>query len=314
MIIHEGLENFKPVKNAITTSGTFDGVHLGHQKIIKKLNESKRAENGQSVLITFWPHPKHVLFPEQKNLKILSTFEEKSAILDQLGVDHLIKVNFTKAFSQISSETFIKDILKQKIGTQTLIIGYDHRFGRNREGSFEHLKSNSNQYGFKVVEIPAKDVNSISVSSTKIRNALATGEVVLANKYLGRLYSLTGTVVNGNKLGQKIGFPTANISIKEPHKLIPADGIYAVRVSYQNNSYEGMLSIGVRPTIGFSERTIEVNIFDFDQTIYGEDLSLHFVEKFRDEVKFDNLEALKQQLKADWRTAKQILSKQTFPV
>ena len=308
MRIYEGLEEFKKVKYPVVSSGTFDGVHIGHQKIINQLNEIALNNKGETVLITFWPHPREVLYPDEHTLKLLTTFEEKAEILAQKGIDHLIKIKFTKAFSELSSEEFIQDILIDKIGTKILVIGYDHRFGKNREGSFDHLKSNGHRYGFKVEEIPRQDIDHVGISSTKIRKALTNGNVITANKYLGRLYHLKGTVVNGNKLGRKLGYPTANINIDNDKKLIPADGVYAVKVRYSTKLFDGMMSIGVRPTVGGTQRTIEVNIFDFDKTIYNENLSIFFVEKFREEMKFDNLDELKKQLDRDWKTARDILS------
>jgi riboflavin kinase/FMN adenylyltransferase len=308
MKIHSNLASLPSIKNAVVTSGTFDGVHLGHQKIISKVTELAKVNQGESVLITFWPHPKHVLFPETYKLKILTDFDEKSEILDSKGIDHLIKINFTREFSQLSSLEFVKNILIEKIGTKVLVIGYDHRFGKNREGSFEYLKANSSDYGFEVIEIPRQDVDHIGISSTKIRQAISEGKMEIAKQYLGRWYSLRGEVVHGNKIGKTLGYPTANISVKNQLKLIPGNGIYAVFVEYKKTLYQGMLSIGVRPTIGESLRTIEVNIFNFSETIYGASLTIHFVQKFRNEEKFRNLEELKAQLARDWNSAREILN------
>lgn len=307
MKIHEGLDGFPTLKFPVVTSGTFDGVHLGHRKIIEKVKNLSHRFNGEAVLLTYWPHPRHVLFPTD-TLKILTTFEEKAGILAEAGIDHLIKIPFTKQFSQLSSYDFIHQILVDKVGTKMLVIGYDHKFGRNREGSFESLKTNAHQYGFAVEEIPRKDIENIGISSTKIRKALKSGDLITANKYLGRPYHIYGQVIDGNKLGRELGFPTANIRINDENKLIPGDGIYAVNIRYNGIEYGGMLSIGIRPTIGGKERTIEVNIFDFDQNIYGEYLEIYFIEKFREEIKFETLDELKSQLHKDWKLAKKILS------
>ena len=309
MRIYNGIQEFEQLNFAVVTIGSFDGVHIGHQKIIERLISIAKKRNGESVLMTFWPHPRHILNPEDKSLKILTTFYEKATLLEQSGIDHLIKIPFTAEFSQLSSAEFINLYLLEKINTKVLVIGYDHRFGKNREGSFENIKSNSEQYGFEVEEIPEQDVNNVAVSSTKIRKALLEGDVDLASKFLGRYYAITGMVVPGNKIGRQLGFPTANILPDNEYKLIPGDGIYAVRVEFENVFYDGMLSIGFRPTIGLSDRTIEVNIFNFNKDIYNNQLTIHFVTKFRDEMKFENLDELQVQLHKDYETAKKILSR-----
>lgn len=298
MKIHQGLDNFPKIKNAIVTSGTFDGVHLGHIKILNRLREITEASNGESVLITFWPHPRLVLQPDFE-LKLLTDFDEKMLLLEKYGIDHLVKIPFTKTFSTLSSEAFVKDILIEKINTSKLVIGYNHHFGRNREGSFEYLKQNAADYGFEIEEIARQDVALVGVSSTKIRKALEKGEVDIAQKLLGRNYSVEGTVIHGNKNGKKIGFATANIHVNDTHKLIPADGVYAVKISYGRKEFPGMLNIGNRPTIKDNSKTIEVHIIDFSEDIYDEKLEIAFVKRVRDEVKFESLEALKQQLRKD---------------
>src|SRR6478736_7073749 len=231
MRIYYNLDDFNPVRNAVVTSGTFDGVHVGHQKILSRLHEIAERTNGETVVITFWPHPRLVLNPEA-DIKLLNTFEEKAELLKEQGVHHLLRIPFTKEFSQLTSEQFITKILVEKIGTRKLVIGYDHHFGKNREGSFEQLKLNGPTYGFEVEEIPRQDVDHIGVSSTKIRQALEEGDVETASHFLGRPYSISGAVIKGDKLGRVLGFPTANIDIDAHHKLIPAEGIYAVTVSY----------------------------------------------------------------------------------
>lgn len=308
MLVHEDLSSFPDIEFPVVTSGTFDGVHLGHQKIIEQVKKQADEHDGESVLITFDPHPRQVLFPEDKSLKIITPFQDKVEMLDQLGIDHLLKIKFSKAFSRKTSLEFIHEILIATIHTKLLVIGYDHRFGRNREGGFDYLKQHAPQLGFSVKEIPRQDIDDIGISSTKIRNALLTGAIDKANAYLGRAYHLRGMVVEGNKIGRQLGFPTANIHLSDPLQLVPTDGIYAVYVEHEQTIYEGMLSIGMRPTIGNSERTIEVNIFDFDDQIYNHELKLYFVKKFRDEEKFSNLEKLKSQLIKDWQQAKEILA------
>ncbi|MBS1508616.1 MAG: bifunctional riboflavin kinase/FAD synthetase [Bacteroidetes bacterium] len=299
MKIYHSLDDFSALRNAVVTSGTFDGVHLGHQKIVHRLKEIAARTSGETVVITFWPHPQMVLHPEKTSLKLLNTFEEKADLLKHEGVQHLLRIPFTKEFSMISSLEFIQKILVETIGTKTLVIGYDHRFGHNREGSFEQLKLNAPSYGFEVEEISRQDVDHISVSSSKIREALAKTDVETATQLLGRPYSLTGQVVKGDQLGRVLGYPTANIEIDSLYKLIPADGIYAVSVAHENRIYKGMLYIGPRPTVNGTKRVIEVNIFEFDKEIYGESITLNFHQWLRGDKKFDGLEGLKQQLHLD---------------
>jgi riboflavin kinase/FMN adenylyltransferase len=281
------------------TTGTFDGVHLGHQKIIARLKDVAREEAGETVLLTFYPHPRMVLFPDDNDLKLINTQEEKIELLEQYGIDHLIIIPFTKEFSRLTSVEFVRNILVNQIRTKRLIIGYNHHFGRNREGSFEHLKEYGPLYGFEVEEIPAKDIDSIEISSTKIRHALQTGDVRTAGNYLGHEFFLTGRVVDGKKIGREIGYPTANIFVEDKYKIIPKDGVYAVKVRHDNRMYGGMLNIGNNPTVNGKHKTIEVNIFDFDKDIYEENATIYFIERLRDEVKFNGLEELKAQLAID---------------
>ncbi len=311
MKIHLGTESIEGLKNAVVTSGTFDGVHVGHQKILERLRQAADAIDGETVLITYWPHPRLVLNPKTNGLRLLSTFPEKATLLEKHGVDHLVKIPFTKEFSELSSEDYIRIILHERVHTNKLIIGYDHRFGKDRKGGFDDLVKYSSQYNYEVEEIPRQDVDEIGVSSTKIREALDQGLVSSASQYLGRPYSLTGLVVQGNQLGRTIGFPTANISIKEPYKLIPADGIYAVKVCNKYEKRDGMLNIGNRPTVGGSTKTIEAHIFDFDQDIYGQEISIEFIDCIRKEVKFDNLDQLKDQLKKDELAVRKVLKKES---
>lgn len=307
MKIYHGINNFKRLNHAVVTSGTFDGVHKGHQKILKRLVEVARKEGGESVLITFWPHPRIVLNDDPGFLKLINTIDEKQQILRALGIDHLVMIPFTLEFSNTTSEEFIQNVLVNAIGTKKLIIGYNHRFGKNREGSFENLKKDGPKYGFKVEEIPKHEIDHVGISSTIIRKALSLGDVSLARKYLGRYFTLTGIIIHGDKLGSKLGFPTANIQVEETYKLIPADGVYAVYVTLEGVTYQGMLNIGNRPTVNGHEKRIEVNIFDFDEKIYGKTVTISFVHRIRDEKKFKNIESLSQQLSADRLKAIQLL-------
>lgn len=303
MKIYHNLDDFSPLPNAVVTSGTFDGVHLGHQKILDRLKEVASKHSGETVVITFWPHPRLVLNPTDTKLKLLNTFEERIELIKEQGIQHLLRIPFTKEFSNISSADFIQKILVGKIGTRKLVIGYDHHFGKNREGSFEQLRLNGPRFGFDVEEIPRQEIENIGISSTKIRTALEAGDVAGASTLLGRPYSITGRVVQGEKLGRMLGFPTANLDLDSHYKLIPAEGIYAVMVLHEGQTYKGMLYIGQRPTVGGVHQTIEVNIFDFDKDIYGETLTVQFISNIRQDIKFNDLEALKKQLALDKQAA-----------
>lgn len=313
MKIYHGLEDFVRLTYAVVTSGTFDGVHVGHSKILSRLQEIATKKNGETVVITFWPHPRLVLHPEDTSLRLLNTFEEKAELLKAQGIHHLVRIPFTKEFSQLSSEEFITQILVETIGTKKLVIGHDHHFGKNREGSFEQLKLNGPKYGFEVEEIPRQDVDHIGVSSTKIRKALEEGDIETATHFLGHPYSLNGRVVMGDKLGRILGFPTANVEIDTSYKLVPADGIYAVTVQYAHGLFKGMLYIGNRPTVNGVKRNIEVNIFDFNKDIYGESLTIFFHSLIRSDIKFNDLEELKRQLHLDKVEALKSLSVISYP-
>ncbi|WP_114750791.1 bifunctional riboflavin kinase/FAD synthetase [Pleomorphovibrio marinus] len=299
MQIYEDLDEIPHIQHPVVTIGTFDGVHLGHQKILKRLGEIANAINGETVLVTFWPHPRMVLNPEGHNIKLLSSFEEKKALLRQYGVDHLISIRFTKAFSQTSSQSFVEDILIEKIGTQKLVIGYDHRFGRGREGSFEHLKANQDKYGFELEEISRQDIDNNGISSTKTRVALESGDLDTAKAFLGRPYELSGTVIKGKQIGRSLGFPTANIEVANPNKLIPMDGVYVVEVEWEGMLKEGMLNIGNRPTLSGQNKTVEVHVFEFEGDLYGKQIKVYFHDFLRREKKFDGLDSLKAQLAKD---------------
>jgi riboflavin kinase/FMN adenylyltransferase len=312
MRIFRGLDNLEKIRNAVVTQGTFDGVHLAHKIILSKVKQLAKNKNGESVVMTFEPHPRMVLKPNTHDLKLLTTLDEKIELLQKEGIQNLIVIPFTIEFSQIQSQVFIKQILVDKIGTKTLVIGYDHRFGKNREGSFEHLKNYNNDYGFEVEEVSEQLVDEIAVSSTKIRKALNEGKITIAAKYLGRNYSIKGTVVKGRQLGRTIGYPTANLIVDSENKLIPSDGVYAVKVIVNSNTFGGMLNIGNNPTVEGKVRSIEVNIFDFSEDIYNQSISIIFVNKLREEEKFNGLDALKTQLEKDKLLAIEVIQNSLY--
>jgi riboflavin kinase / FMN adenylyltransferase len=301
MKVYYSIQDFTRLKNAVTTTGSFDGVHLGHRKIITRLIQSAKESQAESVILTFWPHPKTVLTPGAP-LNLLSTLEEKIEEISRINPDHLLIIPFNKEFSNLSSQQFIEQILVSAIGTKKLVMGYDHRFGRNREGSFEYLLQHSRQFGFDVEEISREDLDDITVSSTNIRENLQQGKPEAAATLLGRPYSISGKVVEGDKLGRTIGYPTANISQENDFKLIPADGVYAVEVTWQGKNYQGMMNIGFRPTVNGKIRKLEVNIFDLDKDLYNESLKVSFLRYIREERKFASLEELKNQIAQDKRT------------
>ncbi|MEQ8473149.1 MAG: bifunctional riboflavin kinase/FAD synthetase [Marinoscillum sp.] len=308
MKLIENLNDFVAPDYSVVTSGTFDGVHVGHQKILKKITQRAHSKGGKSIVLTFWPHPRFVLKKDANALRLLTTFEEKTQLLAENGIDYLVKIPFTKEFSELSSDEFIRSILVDKLNTQMLVIGYDHRFGKNREGGFDYLKEHSSEYGFEIEEISRQDIEDVGVSSTRIREALAAGQIHVANEFLGRYYSLTGFVKDGDRIGRSIGFPTANLDIPESYKLIPSDGAYAVYVTVNEEVFQGMLNIGQRPTVSGEERRIEVNIFNFNKDIYNQRISIRFVKLLRKEQKFDGIEALKAQLNRDKQDAMVILN------
>jgi riboflavin kinase/FMN adenylyltransferase len=309
MQVVTNLDLFIKPENAIVTQGTFDGVHAGHRQILGNIVQLAKQQNGKSILVTFNPHPRHVLFNDQSNIKLLSTLKEKIALFTEIGLDYLIILPFDETLSKMSAVNFVRDILVEKIGVKTMVVGHDHRFGRNREGSFDDLKEYAEIYGFEVKEIVAHDINEAVVSSTKIRTSLRNGDIATASLFLDRNYSITGKVVHGKKLGKEIGYPTANIEVDDRDKLIPSNGIYAVKVRHIDTIYDGMLSIGNNPTIENAKWSIEVNIFEFNKTIYGDEITIYFIARMRDEVKFGDLNDLKLQLKADESEARGILRK-----
>lgn len=311
MKVYYSIDDFQKLEKAVVTTGTFDGVHHGHRKILAQLNQVAQKIGGESVLLTFFPHPRMVLQPDL-DLKLINSQTEKIELLKSTGLDHLIIHPFTTEFSRTSSLDFVRNILVNTIGAKKLVIGYDHHFGRNREGSFEHLKEYGPLYGFDVEEISAQDIDDTTVSSTKIRKAIEEGTIQIANQYLGYTFSLTGKVVEGEKIGSQLGFPTANIRVSDNLKIIPANGVYAVKVFFPSQSeqeaVDAMCNIGIRPTFGGKFQTIEVHLFDFNEDLYGQEISLHFHQQLRQEMKFNGPEELKKQLKADEEAARTVLS------
>ena len=308
MKIYSSIEEFQNVERPIVTTGTFDGVHFGHRKIIDRLKDLAQSCSGETVLLTFSPHPRMVLFPEDQDLKLLNTIEEKKQLLEKAGVQHLIIHQFTKKFSRISSINYVRDILVNRINTHKLVIGYNHHFGRNREGSFEHLQKFASVFGFEVEEIPVQLWDNVDVSSTKIRKALFLGYVDKAAEYLGYQYELSGTVVKGSAIGRSIGFPTANLDLGDVKKIIPADGVYAVWVIVDKITYKGMMNIGKKPTLKSKIRTLEIHLLDFDQYIYNKQIKIKFVKRIRDEIAFSELIELKKQLEKDRKLITALLS------
>jgi len=296
---YKSIEEFSRKGNAVVTIGTFDGVHLGHRKIINRLCALTSERHGESVVLTFFPHPRMVLYPDDHGLQLLNTLEERIRLIAQLGVNHLIVQPFTTPFSRQSSVEFVRDVLMNSLGTQTLVIGYDHHFGRNREGTYKELEELAPVFGFGLEEIHEEIINEVAVSSTKIRNSLEAGDVAYANELLGYEYMLTGNVKKGDGIGKQLGFPTANIIPNETFKLIPATGIYAVQIKIEGQRFNGMLYIGTRPTFDKRERTIEVNIFDFEKDIYGKDITVLFKQRIRNDSRFSTAEELSRQLEND---------------
>jgi riboflavin kinase/FMN adenylyltransferase len=299
MKIYYNLENFPVLNCPVLTLGTFDGVHIGHQKILSHINDMAKSVNGESVLMTFHPHPRAVIFPDQRDIRMISTLDEKIALLEQHGIQHLVVQSFTRDFSMLDHDSFIREYLVRKIGVKKMVIGYDHQFGHDRKGSFAELQSLAPQLGFTVEEIPEQDINDVAVSSTRIRKALFEGRVEDAAGLLGYNYTFSGRVVKGKQLGRKLGFPTANLECPDPLKLVPANGVYAVYVIVNDVQYKGVLSIGTRPTFDNGARSVEVNIFDFDRDIYGENVKLIFKNYLRSDQKFDGVEALVAQMHRD---------------
>ncbi len=307
MKIFKDINEFPGSEFAVVTVGTFDGLHIGHQRIIARMKEIAAAQNGDTVLVTFDPHPRLVLNNNPTELRFISSQKRKMQLLEHFGIDHMIVIPFTKAFSKTPSDTFIKDYLVDQIGVKKLIVGYDHHFGRNREGDYKQLEETGKRLGFEVEEIEAQYVDDMAVSSTKIRKALMEGDVKLANRMLGYEYSIAGTVIEGNKIGRKIGYPTANIDVDDKFKLIAAGGVYACKAGIDDKIYPGMGNIGTRPTVGINGLVTEVHVFDFDRDIYGQEIIIYFIDRIRDEQKFADLDALKAQLTRDEKATRKLL-------
>ncbi len=299
MKVYRSINNLPSFKNPVITIGTFDGVHKGHHHLIQKIKSLANENEGESVLITFDPHPRLIIHPEENSLRILTTLSEKISLLETEGVDHLIVVPFTKEFSLLTAKDYLKNFLIENFHPFIILTGYNHSFGHHRDGNIEMLRKFETEYHYKVEELSKQLVDDIAVSSTRIRIALNESDIELANQLLGHSYSIAGTVVHGQHLGNKIGFPTANILINDSLKLIPADGVYAVLVNYNNEKLKGMMNIGYRPTVDGLHHKLEVHLLDFNKNLYGEELEIHFVKRLRDEKKFSSVDDLKDQLKLD---------------
>ena len=302
----QDISSFTTKDKTFVTIGTFDGVHFGHKEIINKLVFDAKKAGKKSVLLTFFPHPRMVL-QKDASIKLINTINERAALLEKTGLDYLIIHPFSKEFSRLTALDFVRNILVNQLNISKLIIGYDHHFGKNREGNIEQLTEYSHTFDFSVEEIPAQDIDDVSVSSTKIRRALAAGNLKTANNYLGYSFMLSGKVINGKKLGGKIGFPTANIDVKESYKLIPKTGVYVVKSTINKTIVFGMMNIGNRPTVSGKHQTIEVYFFDFNKDLYGADLKIELLYFLRDEHKFNSIEELINQLKEDENSAKDFL-------
>jgi len=293
-------------QHTVLTIGTFDGVHIGHQKIIKRLVEVASSKNLEATLLTFFPHPRMVL-QKDADIKLINTIDEKEQILKQFGIKNLIVEKFTKDFSRLSANAFVEDILVKQLKAKYIIIGYDHHFGRNRNANIEDLKQFGHQFNFEVEEISMQDIDDVAISSTKIRKALIDGNIQTANKYLGYNFMLSGTVAKGKGLGKTIQYPTANLNIEESYKLIPKQGVYVVKAIIDNKTEYGMMNIGTNPTVNGKQQTIETHFFDFNQSLYDKQLSIQLLTRLRDQQKFKNLEQLKKQLDQDKKQAQDYL-------
>jgi len=297
--IYNSVEEFSPDFKVVLTLGTFDGVHIGHQSIIHQLNKYAEKIGGESVLLSFYPHPQHVLFPEDQQLKLLNTIDERMKMLANYGLKHFIIQEFTPKFSRIKSVNFVRDVLVNQLKVSQLIIGYDHHFGRNREGTYQELVDLSSLYDYEITKIDPQKYKDVSVSSTKLRKLIVDGNIKVANQYLGHPFSFLGKVVKGKSVGKKIGFPTANLQIDNKWKLHPSVGVYAVKLNIKGDNYFGMMNVGVNPTFNGENVEIEVHIFDFNKDIYDSELEVFIIEKIRNEIKFNSQNELISQLKED---------------
>lgn len=308
MITVQSIKEYDKEHSTVITIGTFDGVHIGHRKILERLIKTSNISDFKSVVLTFFPHPRMVL-QKDADIKLLNTIEEKTKILKNLGLDCLIVHPFTSDFSRLSATEFVRDLLVNELQTKKIIIGYDHRFGRNRTANITDLITFGNTFDFEVEEISAQEIDDVSVSSTKIRKAVLEGDIKTANAYLGYNYMLTGTVKKGKGLGRQLNFPTANLHIEEDYKLIPKNGVYVVQSEINGTIVYGMMNIGFNPTVSGTEKTIEINFFDFDKDLYDQKLQIDIIDRIRDEHKFDSVDALKEQLFKDKETSLSILAK-----
>ena len=308
MRIFDNLKSYSSEKKSILTIGTFDGVHIGHNKILKRLIQDSKKNNLSSLVMTFFPHPRMIL-NKSHEIKMIDTIDEKINLLEKTGLDNLIIHPFDNNFSKIRAKEFVEEVLVKKLKIKEIIIGYDHKFGKDREASVEDLKKFGKDYMFTVKEIPAQEIDSIAISSTKIRNAILNGEIEKCNKFLGRNFILTGKVVYGEGLGKKIDFPTANIEIKETYKIIPKNGVYLVKTKINSNTYFGMMNIGIRPTVGGTNKSLEIHFFNFKDNIYGKNVSIEIIKKIRDEEKFSSIDQLKIQLKKDEQFCLKLINK-----
>lgn len=295
---HKGANTFISERQTVVTIGTFDGVHAGHRKIIERLVNSAKANNLDSVVLTFFPHPRMVL-QKESGIQLINTIEERKKLLEETGIDHLVVHPFTHNFSRLTALEFVRDILVNKLKAKKIIIGYDHRFGRNRTADINDLRNFGEEFGFEVEEISQQDVEQVAVSSTKIRNALLEGRVERANMYLQHPFTLGGEIVKGKGLGKDLGYPTANLEVKEDYKLIPKNGVYVVRTSIDGHKVFGMMNIGTNPTVGGKEKTIESYFFDLDKDLYGKFLEIELLVRIRDEKKFDSVSDLKRAMRQD---------------
>ena len=300
-------KDYKLLSNSVVTIGTFDGVHVGHKKIIKRLVKIAEKEKLQAIVLTFFPHPRMVV-QKDTDIKMLNTIDEKNKLMEAEGIDHLVVKKFTKEFSRLSAQDYVRDVLVETLHVKHIIIGYDHHFGRNRTANINDLKAFGEIYGFKVTEISAQEIDEVTVSSTKIRKALLSGDIKTANTFLGYNFMLTGTVVKGKGLGKKLEFPTANINIKESYKLIPKNGVYVVKAKIEDAAIFGMMNIGINPTVDGKVQSIEVHFFNFSKDIYGQQLEIEILERLRNEQKFDSLEDLKNQLSKDFMNSNHFLN------
>ena len=295
-------EKYENSINSVITIGTFYGVHVGHQKIIKRLVKTAKKENLKAVVLTFFPHPRMVL-QKDANIKLINTIEEKAELFNKFGIDNLVVKKFTKAFSRLSAEDFAKQVLVDKLNAKKVIIGYDHHFGRNRRANIDDLRRFGETYGFEVEEISMQDINDVAISSTKIRNALAEGDIIKANTFLGYDFMISGTIVRGNGLGNQMDFPTANLQIEESCKFIPKYGVYIVNANINGQVVFGMMNIGTNPTVNGNDESIDTHFFNFDQDIYNQKIRINVLQRIRDEQRFESVEALKTQIHRDKKTA-----------